>query len=208
MADFPRYLRDAELEAGLAAAFDREGKILRAVDSLGPVSVKRVLLLDGGEKRAAQLDQLGADVRRVDDKGLSVVPDRAGEVLVSFWTAFRPGLGDADGQVREAERVVVPGGRLLVVHDYGRDDVSRFIGDEQRDRTLIEWSDRRGWFLTRGFKVRVIHCWWTFESIEQARELLGRAFGPTGAELAEALTRPRLSYKVAVYHRSIGEARG
>ena len=55
-----------------------------------------------------------------------------------------------------------------------------------------------------GFKVRVVHCWWTFDSVDDARAFLGEAFGEAGQRFGEALTRPRLSYNVAIYHRTIG----
>ena len=63
--------------------------------------------------------------------------------------------------------VLRPGGRLLVLHDYGRDDVSRLRGDLPEYGLL---SRRDGPFLRGGFKVRVVHCFWTFESIEEARD--------------------------------------
>jgi hypothetical protein len=89
----------------------------------------------------------------------------------------------------------------MLVHDYGRDDVWS-LWPARRDR-LVLWSQRRGPFLGAGFRVRVIHCWWTFESIEQARELLAAGFGDAGVELAGRMKRPRLEYQVAIYHRSI-----
>jgi hypothetical protein len=48
----------------------------------------------------------------------------------------------------------------------------------------------------------VIHCWWDFDSLDAATAFLGEAFGEPGIELGETLKRPRLSYKVAIYHRS------
>ena len=64
------------------------------------------------------------------------------------------------------------------------------------------WSQRRGPFLAAGFRVRVIHCWWTFESVEQAQELLRAGFGEAGAALSTLMKRPRLEYQVAIYHRA------
>ena len=77
----------------------------------------------------------------------------------------------------EAGRILRPGGRLLVVHDYGRDDVSRLRGDATRIRA---WSRRDGPFLRGGFKVRVVHCFWTFDSIEDGQRFLADAFGDVG----------------------------
>ena len=65
------------------------------------------------------------------------------------------------------------------------------------------WSQRSGPFLGNGFQVRVIHCFWTFESIDDATDFLAAAFGEAGRR-SRAMTRPRLSYNVAVYHRDIG----
>ena len=39
------------------------------------------------------------------------------------------------------------------------------------------WSRRDGPFLANGFKVRVVHCWWTFDSMDETRSFLGAAFG-------------------------------
>ena len=44
----------------------------------------------------------------------------------SCWQAFR---GVDPTEMSEVGRVLRPGGRLLVVHDYGRDDMSRLHGD-------------------------------------------------------------------------------
>jgi hypothetical protein len=101
----------------------------------------------------------------------------------------------------EADRVLRPGGRLLVIHDYGRDDVSRLRGDLP-DYGL--WSRRDGPFVRNGFRIRVLHCFWTFDSLDQAAEFLDAAFGEAGSVVARELKRPRLSYNVALYHRTRG----
>ena len=100
-----------------------------------------------------------------------------------------------------APRVLRPGGRLIVVLDYGRDDVASLRGDLPEHG----WSRRDGPLLASGFKIRVLHCWWTFASLDDARSFLTAAFDGVGRAVGDRLTRPRLSYKVAVYHRTIGE---
>ena len=136
-------------------------------------------MLDGPEGiRARQLADLGARVTSaaVQDPAGFDAPDASADVLISFWTSFREGLAN---DVAEARRVLRPGGRALVVHDYGRDDVSRLRGD------LPEyglWSRRDGPFLRGGFKVRVVHCFWTFESIDGRRDFpRTRRSGRSGA---------------------------
>ena len=205
MADFPFRLSDPALHARLAAAVDREGKIPRALEALGPVAGQRVVLLDAGPVRTAQLEASGARVSPVPTLSMQGLPRGLADVVVSLWAGFRGGSRDTEDQVRDVERVVRPGGRLLVVHDYGRDDVSRLILDEQREREMATWSRRDGWFLVHDFKVRVLHCWWTFDSLEDAHDILVGAFGQPGTEVATAMRRPRLEYKVAVYHRTLGE---
>jgi SAM-dependent methyltransferase len=119
-------------------------------------------------------------------------------VAIGCWSWFR---ADQAADLAAARRVLRPTGRLLVLHDYGRDDVSRL-----RPADLPEyssWSRRDGWFLRSGFKVRVIHCWWTFDTLETASAFLEDAFAAEGRAVAATLKRPRLSYNVAIYHRSI-----
>lgn len=201
MADIPVSL-DGPLAERLARAIDVEGKIPRALQSLGPVEDRDVLVVDGATGlRARQLEELGARIRHV--AAVSDTSDWPGEsvdVVTGWWSSFR---GVETGDVAAVDRILRPGGRLLVVHDYGRDDVSRLRGDQP---DYGPWSRRDGPFLSGGFRIRVLHCWWTFDSIEDARALLAEAFGDAGREVGETLRRPRLSYNVAVYHRDRGEA--
>jgi hypothetical protein len=199
-------IADPGLRERLVACIDPEGKIPRAIDALGPVADRRVVLLDAGEGlRARQLTELGARVTALPGTATEGLPGGLADVVVSLWSAFRGGTRETEAQVREAERITRPGARLLVLHDYGRDDVSRLLDDLDREREQAQWSHRMGWFLVHGFKIRVIHCWWSFSSIPEARELLSGAFGAQGETVADAMTRPRLSYKIAIYHRTLGE---
>ena len=203
MADLPLDL-GAALADRLARALDVEGKIPRALEALGPVGGRDVVLVDGaGGIRAGQLADLGARVTTVDAVDPTGeqpfdAPESSADVLVACWSAFR---GDAPNEMVQAQRILRPDGRLLVVHDYGRDDVATMRGDQPEYGT---WSRRNGPFLGRGFKVRVVHCFWTFDSMDDLRGFLGEAFGEAGRTMADTLHRPRLSYNVAVYHRTLG----
>ena len=219
MADLPVDLAE-EVAAQLLRSFDLEGKIPAALEALGPLRGRDVVLVDGAKGvRARQLADLGARLTVLErptglaelrsalagTTGISVsagtstslgVPDDSVDAIVAYWTAFR---GPSPAEVGEADRALRSGGRLLVVHDYGRDDVSRIRGDLPE---YSVWSRRDGWYLKNGFRMRVIHAFWTFDSLAEARALLVDAFGQAGKFVAATLRRPRLSYNVAIYHRS------
>ena len=198
MADLPIDLA-AGLDEQLAQVVDVEGKIPRALETLGPVGGRDVILVDGPTGiRARQLESLGARVTLVESSGPArfAAPDESADALVACWSAFR---GAPEGDMAEAARLLRPGGRLLVVHDYGRDDIATLRGDRPE---YGAWSHRSGPFLQQGFKIRVVHCFWTFEDLAETRAFLVTAFGEAARALGERLSRPRLTYNVAVYHRT------
>ena len=203
--DLPVTLPDP-LARRLAVALDVEGKIPRALDALGPVANRDVALVDGEQVRfAARLSQLGARVTPVDwsDTGAHAHAAPWADALVTCWSAFR---GVVEEELAAAAGIVRSGGRLLVVHDYGRDDISQLYAGQRERPEYGLWSRRDGPFLGNGFKVRVVHCWWTFDSVKEAQDFVGEAFGEAGRAVAAALKRPRLSYNVAIYHRTLGTA--
>lgn len=200
VSDLPVEL-DPPLSARLASAIDVEGKIPRALDALGPIAGRDVVLVGAGEEQRRRLEPLGGrltDADPIDPAAPSSwqLPKESTDAVVSVWSAFQ---GVNEAELAEADRVLRPDGRLLIVHDYGRDDVSRVLGDRP---AYSVWSRRDGPFLTAGFRIRVVHSWWTFSSLEEARGFLGDAFGETGRAVGETLKRPRLSYNVAIYHRT------
>ena len=208
MPDLSAALPTTDLEDAFIDVVDVEGKVTAALDSLGPVANRDVVVLDAGRGLwARRLAEIGARVTAVtfpDPRDVPAVMDRIAElptaeadVVVVPWSEL---ASPGSAFVAQAERLLRPCGRLLLVHDYGRDDVWGLMPD-RRERA-VEWSQRRGPFLGEGFRVRVIHCWWTFESLESARELLADGFGDVGVELADRMKKPRLEYQVAIYHRS------
>ncbi|MGD0862442.1 MAG: hypothetical protein ABSA21_06725 [Candidatus Limnocylindrales bacterium] len=208
MPDLSIALPSPQLEDAFLGIVDRDGKLPAALEALGPVIDRDVVVLDCGRGfRARQLAAMGARVAAFEfplaaaaAAELAGWVGRADAVVVPWSEMAVPGSRFLD----EAGALLRPGGRLLVVHDYGRDDVWS-LRPELRERD-VAWSQRRGPFLGDGFRIRVIHSFWTFESIDGARELLGAAFGSVGVETADRMKRPRLEYSIAIYHRSAPRA--
>jgi hypothetical protein len=188
-----------ELEPTFVGALDRAGKLVAALEALGPIADRDVLIVDGrGGPIVAGITASGARVTSIDlTQPLRLpVDDASTDVVLGLWSAFR---GVDRRETMEVDRVLRPGGRHLAVHDYGRDDVSRLLGDRPE---YGAWSQRTGPFLTGGYRVRVVHCFWEFDTEALATEFLSAAFGDVGSSVAASLKRPRLSWNVAVYHRS------
>jgi hypothetical protein len=190
------------LRGRIEHVFDKEQKVARALEALGPVVGRSVVLTGHGGRLERDLVAMKAEVRLFDLEGLCNLGDGQAEVLVSAFTGFEGNAGASD--FAEAARVAAPGGRLLVLHDYARDDASKLLLSLQARADRIAWSRSDGWFIGNGFKLRVIHCWWTWESIDQARSELESVFGQDGTAVAAGMRRPRLEHKVAIYHRTMG----
>lgn len=207
MPDLPSALPSAQLEESFLRVVDVERKVIAALDALGPIVDRDVVVLDAGSGNLARnLAALGARTLAVVcdsgmDSALAAVSDltpSSADVVVIPWSEL---ASPGSPLIEAAERLLRPCGRLLLIHDYGRDEVWGLRPDLQPRQ--VAWSHRKGPFLEAGFRVRVIHCWWTFESPEQAREMLAASFGQPGLDLVERMKRQRLEYQVAIYHRSV-----
>lgn len=207
--DQPFSPADPALLGVLDGAIDAEGKIGLALQSLGPIGGKDVLLLDADRGlRQAQLEALGARAAGLAapdaaSPSLGNQPPDSADVLVAFWTGL--GLGPAAQRAKLAalSRVLRPEGRILLVEAYGRDDTTHLFAEPAREARLVAANDRRGAMLAAGFRVRVLHCWWSFVDLGAMNAVLAALFPATGVDFAATLRRPRLSFKVAVYHRTV-----
>ncbi len=201
----------------LLRAVDAEGKIPRALEVHGSFAGRDVVLLGASHERARWLTEAGARLTVVPDAAPDTTADLAArhgwpsdesaDVVISFWAAL-DGPNRAE-LLAHAQRLLRPDGRLIVVMDYGRDDLDAVRGPE-RTADLVAWSRRDGWFLSRGFRIRVIHTFWAFETIEEGVELLRAAYGPAAEAAISGLRRPRLAHNVAIYHwmRDLGALDG
>lgn len=262
MADLPFAPVDAGAASRLRLAVDPDDKILRAIEALGPVAGRDVVVLGSAPVLASALVGLGSRVTVVDPaipgrRGNGAVraegtpPGRgqarlarpakggtepghtpgteletdespgagAGALVAIAGTPAATGLaaGSADvvvatfqsvrgldaPAVAEVDRILRPGGRFLVVADYGRDDLDP-LRDPEQLAAAIAASRPSGSFLASGFRIRVIHTWWVFADCDAAGELLREAFGDAARDVVAAMKRPRLAHKVAIFHRTRG----
>ena len=184
MTDLPFSLT-APLDERLRAAADAEGKLVRALDALGPLAGRDVVLVD--VPSGPLLDRLAAlgvnlQLAALSDPFRLDVPDSSLDAVVSLWSAFR---GVDRAALAEVDRALRPGGRLLVVHDYGRDDVSTLRGTATPE--YDSWSRRDGPFLRDGdFKIRVVHCHWTFASVGRRGSSWPRPSGSAACRSGDA----------------------
>jgi SAM-dependent methyltransferase len=192
----------------LLRVVDAERKISRALEAHGPFAGRDVTLFGASPERARWLTEAGARLTVVADPAAEPAwPSPASaDIVMAFWAAFDG--PDRANQLANAERLLRPDGRLVVVLDYGRDELDVIRGPEEA-ASLVASSRRDGWFLSHGFRVRVIHTFWRFETIEEGGELLHAAFGPAAEPAIDRLRRPRLAHNVAIYHwtRTVDAAR-
>ena len=127
MPDLSIALPTPQLHEAFLAIVDVEGKLPAAIQSLGPVIGRDVVVLDSGRGfRARQLASIGARVTAFEfplsDAGAAELAGwvgRADAGVVPWSELAAPG----SRFIAEASALLRPGGRLLLIHDYGRDDV-------------------------------------------------------------------------------------
>lgn len=195
MSDLPLPIADPTLREALTHALDPDRKIARAIDRLVPVAGTDVVLLGGGPPGMGEhFAELGARVVEAAATASADLPDASAGLVVGCWSVCR---GPDAPEIAEADRLLRPGGRLVIVHDYGRDEVARLLPPDRPE--VGAWSHWKGPFLKGGFRVRVIHTRWSFASHEACRAFVTAAFGPDAPGPAGA--HPFLTYNVALYHR-------
>ena len=216
---------DPGLHARLADVIDPERKVLAALERIVPLSGKRIadvgtgighypLLLarrtgrtygieseealrDVARDRAAAAHQ--PNIRIVEGGGARLpLRDGAVDVVLSGEIGpddrWLPAIG-------EAMRVLRPGGRLVVIGYYGRDDMAGLLEPEVVERARQATQRRIGWWLRHDFKIKVVHTRVDLHDEAAAMELLPRLYGDRGRAFLMSPHPVSLGLRLGLYHR-------
>jgi SAM-dependent methyltransferase len=209
MAVLPFYgSRRPDLFAIERASMDRSGSVTRSLDRLLPAAG---LVLDIGAGSGFTAEALSMHARAVVamepaaamlDRSRALgwvrgdaaaLPFRSAAFAGAFatWAYFFPSVHRIDLAVREAERIVAPGGVIAIANNLGGDEFCSLSPRDIHEGTAP--------FEALGFSVEVVETAFEFESLSDARELLGFYFGEKGGEGASL----RLGYRVGVFHKRV-----
>lgn len=194
---------------------DREGKVVAFLDDVLPSG--RVLDVGAGDGFTAERLSRGDRVMVAlePDPGMVAasrgliwasgvaqdIPfhDASFEAAYSTWAFFLSGA-DAAGLAQglaEVERVVVPGGAIVIIDNAGDDEFSALS-----DRPI---ADGGSWWTERGFERHVLESAFRFDSLEEARELLGLYFGEDVGDRIETVV---VGFRIAAHVGRSGEIDG
>jgi len=230
-AIFPAWTdADPELHARLGDAIDPDRKILGALERVVPLSGKRIADIGTGighypmllarrmgrtygiesdselltEARRRAVDSHQPNIRIVEGSATSL-PLRDGAVDIVLTGGIAPEDGSLPA-IAEAVRILRPGGRLVVIGYYGRDDVAALLEPEVVAQAMDATQRRTGWWLRNGFKIKVVHTRVDLTDPVLAQELLPRLYGDRGRAYLMGPHRPFLRLKLGLYHRALPEA--
>jgi SAM-dependent methyltransferase len=218
---------DPVLHARLGDAIDPDRKVLEGLERIVPLSGKRIAdigtgighypmilarrtgrtygiesdpeLLAEARRRAAGSHQ--PNIRIVEGEPTKL-PLRNGAVDIVLTSNILPEDGSLPA-IEEAQRILRPGGRLIVVGYYGRDDVAALLEPEVVAQAIDATQRRTGWWLRNGFKIKVVHARVDLAEPELAHALLPRLFGDRGRAYLMGPHRPFLRLNLGLYHRAV-----
>ena len=216
---------NAELHERLGAAIDPDRKVLEALERITPISGRRIAdvgtgighypmllarrtgrtygvesdpeLLAEARRRAAGSGQPNIRIIEGDFPNL---PLRDGAVDIVLTARIEP-EDASEPSIREALRVLRPGGRLIVIGYYGRDDVADLLEPEVVAHAREATQRRSGWWLRNGFKIKVVHARLDLGDSATAHELLPLLYGDRGQAFLMRPHRSSLRLNLGLYHR-------
>ena len=216
---------DSTLHERLGAAIDPERKVLAALERILPIGGKRIAdvgtgighypmllarrtgrtygiesdpeLLATARRRATASHQ--PNIRIVEGDPTSL-PLRDRTIDIVLTSRISPDDGSA-AMIAESMRVLRPGGRLIVIGYYGRDDVSALLEPEVVAHAREATQRRTGWWLKNGFKIKVVHARIDLGDNATAHELLPRLYGDRGRAYLMGARRFSLRLNLGLYHR-------
>jgi ubiquinone/menaquinone biosynthesis C-methylase UbiE len=217
---------DPQLHARLGEVIDPDRKVLAALERIVPLAGKRIAdvgtgighypmllarhtgrtygiesdpaLLDVARRRATSAHQPNL---RIVEGGLETLPLRDGAVDVVLCGLIEPEDASLPA-ITELMRVLRPGGRLVLIGYYGRDQVAGLLEPEVVAHALHATQRRTGWWLRHGFKIKVVHARIDISNQATAMELLPRLYGDRGLAFLMAPHPPSLTLKLGLYHRA------
>lgn len=218
---------DPVLHARLGNAIDPDRKVLEGLERIVPLSGKRIADIGTGighypmllarrtgrtygieanpellaEARRRAADSHQPNIRIVEGEPTRL-PLRDGVVDIVLTSNILPEDGSQPA-IEEAQRVLRPGGRLIVIGYYGRDDVAALLEPEVVAQAMDATHRRTGWWLRNGFKIKVVHARVDLAEPELAHALLPRLFGDRGRAYLMGPHRPSLRLNLGLYHRTV-----
>jgi SAM-dependent methyltransferase len=221
---------DPDLHARLAAAIDPDGKVLAALERITPIGGKRIADIGTGighypmllarrtgrtygiesdpsllaEARRRAVDAHQPNIRIVEGAP-TALPLRDGAVDIVLSSQIEPDDASLPA-VAEARRILRPGGRLIVIGHYGRDDVSALLEPEVVEHIMEATQRRTGWWLRNGFKIKVVHARLDLGDTETAHELLPRLYGDRGRAYLMGAHRTSLRLNLGLFHAAMPAA--
>ena len=215
---------DPSLLRRVGEAFDPDRRVLDALERIIPLSGRRIAdvgtgighypmllarrtgrtygiesdpaLLAEARRRAAGAHQPNI---RIVEGDLRRLPLRDGAVDIVLTSGIEP--EDAAGPlIEEALRVIRPGGRLVAIGYYGRDDVAALLEPEVVAHAREATQRRSGWWLRNGFKIKVVHARIDLADPSLAHELLPRLYGDRGRAFLMGPHPDTLRLNLGLFH--------
>lgn len=212
------------LYARLGEIFDPERRVLAALERIVPLAGKRIAdvgtgigyypmllarhtgrtygiesdpeLLAAARERASAAHQPNI---RIVEGSAERLPLRDGAVDVVLSGVIQASDSSLPA-IAEAVRILRPAGRLVVIGYYGRDDLAALLEPEVVEHARAATQRRSGWWLTHGFKIKVVHTRLDLRDEATAMELLQRLYGNRGRAYLMAGHPAALEIRLGLYH--------